>query len=213
VEYTHSIKPGGERHFIVEEFVPGTDLSALLKPEQQWSLDQTSRFFAELCDGLSALEKLNIVHRDLKPSNIRVRNGTSPVIIDFGLARHLDQPDITSTRDGARLGTPMYYSPEQWTGTKHDIDHRTDLFAIGILLYQALVGFHPFHRLGLSNDQLSIAVCESYDYIGKDRYTRLPDKWKNIIDRLMRKERAERPHSATQLASIFRQFGGLSASV
>lgn len=138
-EYTFSSKQGQQRHFIVEEYVEGDDLSDRLQANQQWPIDEAARFFAELCDGLAATRQIKIVHRDLKPSNIRVRPNGSPVIIDFGVARHLDLPDITNTSQGAGIGTPLYFSPEQFSGTKRDIDHRTDLFAVGVLLYQALV--------------------------------------------------------------------------
>lgn len=140
-EYTFSSKQGQQRHYIVEEYIEGNDLSDILMPNQQWSNDETSRFFAEICDGLAALRRIHIVHRDLKPSNIRVRDNNSPVIIDFGVARHLDLPDITHTSQGAGIGTPLYFSPEQFVGTKYDIDHRTDLFAVGVLMYQALVPY------------------------------------------------------------------------
>src|ERR1019366_6588709 len=103
-------------------------------------------FFAALCDGLSALKQEGIVHRDIKPENIRVKPSGAPVIIDFGLARHLSLPDLTQTVEGAAIGTPLYFAPEQFDGTKHDIDHRTDLFALGILLFEALTGEHPFYR-------------------------------------------------------------------
>jgi serine/threonine protein kinase len=126
--------------------VEGTDLSEVLKLGKQWAVKKTALFFVELCNGLYALRLSNVVHRDLKPTNIRVRPNGTPVIIDFGLARHLDQPGLTRTSKGAAFGTPLYFAPEQFIGTKYDIDHRTDLFALGILLYQALVGRHPFHH-------------------------------------------------------------------
>jgi len=209
IEYTRSSKPGQQKHYIVEEFVAGVDLEDKLHPAQQWSRLDASVFFAALFDGLGALKKLNIVHRDLKPSNIRVRPDGSPVIIDFGLARLLDQPDITSTSEGAAIGTLRYFSPEQCRGTKHDIEHRTDLFAAGVLLYQALIGVHPFWQDGMTNQQLHDAICESYDYLETPEFLALPKPWKIIIGRLLNKERAERPHNADQVAAILRNIGGI----
>lgn len=211
-EYTFSSKEGQQRHYFVEEFVAGKDLGDDLQPGQQWSRSDASAFFAALCDGLSALKDLNIVHRDLKPSNIRVRLDGSPVIIDFGVARLLELPDLTSTRQGAAVGTPQYFSPEQFTGTKHDIDHRTDLFAVGILLYQALFGCHPFWQDGMTYAQLRDATCNSQDYLTAPQFDSLPEQWKVIVERLLSKEQATRPQSAAQVATILRKIGGHNAT-
>jgi serine/threonine protein kinase len=137
-EYTFSAGHQHQRHYIVEEFVSGDDLTRFLA-QTPWPLKQASSVFSGICDGLEALAEQAIVHRDLKPSNIRIRHDGSPVIIDFGLARILSMADLTNTSDGAGIGTPLYFSPEQFLGTKHDIDHRTDLFPVGVMLYEALV--------------------------------------------------------------------------
>jgi len=205
-EYSYSSKHGEVKHYIVEEFIQGKDLSEELHDSDGWTRSKASIFFAELCDGLSALREKNIVHRDLKPSNIRVRPSGSPVIIDFGVARHLDLPDITSTSNGAAIGTPRYFAPEQFIGTKHDIKHQTDLFAVGILIYEALVGQHPFVQNGVS---LSEAICTSHGYRNAQKFRDLPQEWKLIIGRLLGKNKADRPHDASQVASILRKIGGI----
>jgi len=203
-EYTFTTKRGHHRHYMIEEFIHGTDLSDQLRPSQNWPRPRCSEFFAALCDGLSALGSIRVVHRDLKPSNIRVRPDESPVIIDFGLARHLALPDLTSTAEGAAIGTPAYFAPEQFLGTKHDIDHRTDLFAVGILLYQALVGLHPFYRRGMSYELLCDAVCQSNGHLVGSQFEALPTNWQLLLSRLLEKERARRPHGAEQAARILR---------
>lgn len=207
-EYTFSTKEGWQRHYIIEEFIEGADLSEHLAPGRRWSTSRAARFFGALSDGLSALSEIRLVHRDLKPSNVRVRPDDSPVIIDFGLARHLDLPDLTRTANGAAIGTPEYFAPEQFAGTKHDIDHRTDLFALGVLLYQALVGHHPFSRAGLSYEQLGDAVCGSHAHLGVPEFAQLPPNWQLVVERLLEKERAKRPHDAAQVAAILRALGG-----
>ncbi len=207
-EYTFSSTQGRRRHHIIEEFVVGVDLSVKLVAHHPWPRSEAAVFFAALCDGLSALNEKGIVHRDLKPSNIRVRPDGSPVIIDLGLARHLSLPDITSTADGAAIGTPIYFAPEQFRGTKHDIDHRTDLFALGVLLYQALIGQHPFWQPRMTAS-LGEAVCNSFDYLAKSRFTRLPTKWQLVLGRLLEKERARRPLNAHQASEILRGIGEL----
>lgn len=209
IEYTRSSKPGQQKHCIVEEFIEGTDLGQSLQPGQQWSRPDTSVFFTALFSGLAALDALNIVHRDLKPSNIRVRTNGSPVIIDFGWARLLDQSSLTDTPNGAQIGTPQYFSPEQCRGTKHDIDHRTDLFASGCLLYQALINIHPFWRDGMTFSKLYDAICESNDCFDVPDFLALPEQWQIIIGRLLEKERADRPYNAAQVATILQKIGGI----
>jgi serine/threonine protein kinase len=156
---------------------------------------------------LGALRAESIVHRDLKPSNIRVRQDGSPVIIDFGLARHLGLADLTRTSDGAAIGTPLYFAPEQFTGTKRDIDHRTDLFALGVLLYQALVGHHPFLTAAMTKpSELRDAVCDSAEFQTDAAFLALPPKWRMLVARLLEKERARRPQDAGQVATILRKL-------
>ena len=208
VEYLFASKKGEQRHYILEQFVDGHDLTEKLVPGKFWNLCAGCSFFAELCDGLSALAKLQIVHRDLKPSNVRVKPNGSPVLIDFGLARHLTLTDLTSIGTGAAIGTPTYFAPEQFTGTKHDIDCRTDLFAVGVLLYQALVGRHPFFRDGMSFDELREAVCESEACLRARKFTVLPKKTKLLVSRLIAKERADRPSNAALVASLLQKMEG-----
>jgi serine/threonine protein kinase len=207
-EYTFSSRQGWQRHHIIEEFVDGNDLFAHIGTGQPWDRPRTATFFAALCDGLDAIGKKAIVHRDLKPTNIRVRIDGSPVIIDLGVARHLTLTDITNTGDGAQIGTPLYFAPEQVQGTKHEIDHRTDLFAVGIMLYEALVGRHPFWTPGQSMS-LSEAICHSDEHLSVAAFQSLPPQWQLLVTKLLNKERADRPHSADQAAHILRKIGGI----
>lgn len=204
VEYTYSSKPTHLRHYIVEEFVEGSDLADHFG-SGPWQLDRVARVFAELADGLDALRNANVVHRDLKPNNIRIRPDDSPVIIDFGLARHLTLPDLTYTAQGAGIGTPLYFSPEQFSGTKRDIDHRTDLFAVGVLLYEALTGIHPFYSNGMSVAELRAAVCDTNGFVACPAFDALPNNWKLIVRRLLAPHRGKRLTSAGQLASLVRK--------
>jgi eukaryotic-like serine/threonine-protein kinase len=97
IEYTFSSKPGQQRHYIIEEFIEGQDLKDILSAGKPWPVKAIAKFFSALCDGLFAMKEKEIVHPDIKPANIRVRLNGSPVIIDFGLARHLSLPDLTQT--------------------------------------------------------------------------------------------------------------------
>jgi len=209
VEYTFSTREGSQRHYVLEEYIEGNDLSECLVEGSAWELTDVAKLFVPIADGLAAVHELNIVHRDLKPSNIRVREKDSPVIIDFGLARHLDLPDLTRTEEGAAIGTPAYFAPEQFTGTKHDIDRRTDLFALGVMVYQAAVGHHPFLQAHMSYADLRDAVCTSDDYLSAEKFAALPADWRMIIRRLLHKERIGRPFSAMDVSRILKRVGGL----
>jgi len=209
VEYTFSSRRGHHRHYLIEEFVDGKDLKDILVPGQPWAAKVAAEFFAAVCDGLSALKAKEIVHRDIKPENIRVRPNGTPVLIDFGLARHLNLPDLTQTVLGAAIGTPLYFAPEQFDGTKHDIDHRTDLFALGILLYEALTGEPPFHHPSMTTlAQLRHAVCETNVHLGRQSFLSLDPKWRILSGRLLEKDRSKRPSDAAQVAAILRRLGG-----
>lgn len=209
VEYTFSSRPGVQRHYVIEEFIDGQDLQDILVPGTPWAIGDIVPFFFALCDGLSALKEKEIVHRDLKPANIRVRPDKSPVIIDFGLARHLALPDLTATGAGAFFGTPRYFAPEQFEGTKHDIDHRTDLFALGVLLYEAFTGESPFYDPRMTSvAQLRQAVCESTVHLTKASFQALDRKWRILLERLLEKERVRRPADARLVGAMLIKLGG-----
>ena len=206
-EYTFTSKPGHQRHFIVEEFVAGSDLTDRLKTGEPWTTRDAAVFFAKLCDGLAALREKGIVHRDIKPQNIRVRDDGEPIIVDFGLARHLGLPDLTKTIQGARVGTPAYFAPEQFDGNKRDIDHRTDLFAVGILLYEATTGERPFidstvHTVA----QLRDAVCDRGDHLRRPAFLALDVRLRVVTGKLLEKQRAKRPADPAQVARILREI-------
>ena len=90
IEYEYSAREGQTRHYLVEQYVDGSDLSQHLEGSGPWTIGDIKSVFVPLCEGLAALAHNNIVHRDLKPSNVRIMPSGNPVIIDFGLARLLD---------------------------------------------------------------------------------------------------------------------------
>ncbi|UYN89191.1 MAG: serine/threonine protein kinase [Anaerolineales bacterium] len=201
-EYALTIKSGVTLNYMIEEYIKGNDLTDLLGQEHIWDANRATKFFAELFRGLAALYHEGIVHRDLKPSNIRVRENTSPVIIDFGLARHLNLTDLTRTEEGAGFGTPKYFAPEQFVGTKYDIDHRTDLYATGLLLYEALTGVHPYWKADMSMSDLREAALRSDEFLKNPAFLTLPNNITLLVSRLLAKERVNRPSNANLAARI-----------
>lgn len=187
LEYTYTSTATVKQHFLLEEFIEGSDLADTLQ-SAPWNTDRIINVFSELCDGLSALRQAQVVHRDFKPQNIRVRPDDTPVIIDFGVSRLLALPDLTVTAAGAAIGTEAYFSPEQCRGTKRDIDHRTDLFALGIILHEAVVGFHPFR----AHANLRDAICNHEIDFTTGPYAQLPRPIQQALRKLLAKERIDR---------------------
>lgn len=205
VDYEFTSRNGVVRHFTVEEFIDGADLTHVLGTP--WPLKKAVAFFLELAHGLGAIHAKQIIHRDLKPSNIRVKTSGAPVIIDFGMSRHLALPDITQTFEGAQIGTPAYFAPEQWRNTKREIDERTDLFAFGVIMHTALVGSHPFmDGRPLTRQTLEAAICDSHDYQNKAAFAKLPDEVKTLVKWLLGKNRSDRPRYCEQIIEVLNKL-------
>ena len=133
------------RHFIVMEFVEGRTLSEILAQEGRFTPERAVRIAADICDVLMEAHKLGIIHRDLKPSNIML-NERGVCVLDFGVAKVLTGADATATHattgSGIIVGTPRYMSPEQCLG--QSVGARSDLYSLGVLLYEMLAGRPPF---------------------------------------------------------------------
>ena len=140
---TNGIWGGDALHFIAMELVDGQPLSQLIS-QQGLSVDRALAIGAEIADALAAAHTAGIVHRDLKPANVMVAHDGRVKLLDFGLARMLDDADADATRTGAGtvLGTYPYMSPEQLQGRAADA--RSDVFAFGVVLYELLSGRRAF---------------------------------------------------------------------
>ncbi len=123
-------------HFLVVEYIEGRPLSDFIPAPVQVVTDLGT----QLCHALDYAHRLNIIHRDIKPANIKVTAEGKVKIMDFGLAMRLGSKHITA--HGSIIGTPAYLSPEQARG--HDLDHRTDIYSLGVVLYEMVTGKLPF---------------------------------------------------------------------
>ena len=134
------------RPFIIMEYLDGAPLASIIEhavqTQQPLPLGGMARLAVEVLDALSAAHGKGIVHRDLKPDNIFVTPSGRPKVLDFGIAKLSDLGTGSATRTGSLLGTPHYMSPEQAAGKV--VDHRADVYAMGVILFEAATGQKPF---------------------------------------------------------------------
>jgi serine/threonine-protein kinase len=141
----------GEK-FLSMELVAGDPLTREVGTPMEWS--QLKPLAMQLCAGLAAAHAAGVVHRDLKPDNVLIERGTGrAVITDFGIARSGDDPSVTQV--GAVVGTPRYMSPEQLAGT--EIDARSDLFSLGVMLFELATGMRPWP----GDNAIAVAVSQA----------------------------------------------------
>lgn len=138
----HDLSEADGVKFITMAFVDGEDLHNILKREHPLPLDRALKFSRQLCEALEAAHHEGVVHRDFKPHNVLVGASDQVFVSDFGLATSFETAKMGMTRSGAFVGTPRYMSPEQVEGGK--IDHRSDLYSLGLVIYEMVTGEVPF---------------------------------------------------------------------
>lgn len=193
---------GGCTVYIVEEFIEGVTLRDDLKAKQRLCTPTVLKLVRVLLEAAVAMEEQKIVHRDIKPENIMVCPDGSFRLLDFGIARHLAKTSITPTEAHFGPHTAGYAAPEQFRNLKKKIDIRADLFAIGVVAYECLLGVHPFADGAI--DQLDILrrtekMTTSAPEIPEDPENRLG----GFIVVLMDKYPSRRPPSAAHAKQWF----------
>jgi serine/threonine protein kinase/tetratricopeptide (TPR) repeat protein len=187
-------------HFITMEYVPGEDLKSLIR-RVKVDIGTTIKIAKQVCEGLSEAHRLGVVHRDLKPSNIMIDKEGEAKIMDFGIARTIKEKRITGS--GVMIGTPEYMSPEQVEAK--DIDQRTDIYALGIILYEMVTGQLPFE----GDTPLNIAMKHKSEAPKnpKEYNPQIPEAVSRVIQRCLEKNREMRYQTVEEVLSELGMIG------
>ena len=189
----HDLGESEGTHFITMEYVAGEDLKSLIKRIGQLPLAKALAIAGQAADGLAEAHRLDVVHRDLKPSNIMIDREGNAKIMDFGIARSLKTKSITGT--GLIIGTPDYMSPEQ--AEAKDVDRRSDIYSLGIILYEMVTGRVPFE----GETPLSVAMKHKGEKPRdpKDWNPQIPAAFSRLILKCLEKDKGKRFQTASEL--------------
>lgn len=182
-------------HYITMEYVSGQDLKGLIRQSKRLAIPTALAITREICEGLAEAHRLGIIHRDLKPSNIMIDKEGTARIMDFGIARTVKEKGITGS--GVMIGTPEYMSPEQVEG--RDVDQRSDIYSLGIILYEMTTGRTPFE--GDSPFTIGVKHKSETPKDPKELNPQIPDDLSGVILKCLEKVKENRYQSAGALKS------------
>ncbi len=208
-----SVEEDAGTHFLTMSYIEGKSLGELI-PKGGMDLDQLFEFAVPLADALSVAHEKGITHRDLKPANIMVTTEGRVKVLDFGLAKLQedsmpageDEPTQALTREGLVVGTVPYMSPEQVQGDL--VDHRTDIFSLGVLLYEMATGDRPFQ--GQNSAQVVSSILRDDPSSVAERKAELPFHLSRIVKHCLEKDPKRRYQSALDLRN---ELEGLQSEV
>jgi tRNA A-37 threonylcarbamoyl transferase component Bud32 len=196
----HGVDDAGPVPYLVMELIAGVSLQEKLDASGPLEVKEILRIGMQTALGLAAAHQVGLVHRDIKPANILLENGVERVkITDFGLARAVD--DASVTQSGTVAGTPMYMSPEQAEGLA--IDHRSDLFSLGTVLYTMCTGHPPFRASG--THAVLKRVIEAAPRPIREVNSEIPEWLEAIIAKLHAKKPEDRFQTANEVGDLLGQ--------
>jgi serine/threonine protein kinase len=204
--------PSGEP-YIVMELLKGDDLARHLRVHGRLSAADTVKYVLQVCDAIREAHALGIIHRDLKPQNLFLteRPGSNPIIkvLDFGIAKSLETtaPDGALTASQGVVGSPVYMSPEQLRASKH-VDERTDIWSLGVIMFELLSGKVPF--VGDSVVELGMRIMTVPAPSLIELRAELPAGLADIVQRCLEKEPEKRFQTIDTLAGALKAYAEVS---
>lgn len=194
----YDVGKSGDIAYIAMEFLQGRELRDIMRDDGAMPVDQVLNIVAQVASGLAYAHEHGIVHRDIKPSNIMVIRDEHAKITDFGIARMASSAVRTQT--GMVLGSPKYMSPEQVLGK--DIDQRSDIFSLGVMLYEMLTGEAPF--LGENVNAIMYQTLNAVPQAPGLLNAGVPEMLNFIVAKALAKERDDRYQNAKDFAADLR---------
>ena len=195
----YDVGKAGDIAYIAMEFIEGEELRTLIGEGRPLAVEKAVSIAAQVAEGLSYAHQHGVVHRDIKPANIMVAPSGPAKITDFGIARMRSSGDLTQT--GMMLGSPKYMSPEQVIGKR--ADHRSDIFSLGIILYEMLTGTAPFN-----GDNVTALMYQIVNFIPPAPSVvnpTVPELLDYIVAKMLTKALDERYQSARDVARDLRE--------
>lgn len=187
--------------FLIMDYIEGFPLSKSIV--DQLSFEKKLSLFIKVVEGIHHCHQNHIIHRDLKPANIMVNRNGHPIVMDFGLAKELNSCG-SDTAMGMILGTPVYMAPEQAEGEISKIDHLSDVYALGVILFELLTGKKPFE--GPSSFATMLKVLHEDPPLPSEINPSLSPQIEGIIFKAMEKKKENRYQSARELAIEVKRF-------
>jgi len=202
--------------FMVMEYLEGQDLSGVLRATGPLSVTDAVAYLAQAIEAIAEAHSLGIIHRDLKPSNLFLTHrpdGTPMIkVLDFGISKAAG-PNMTDggmTTTSAVLGSPMYMAPEQMIASR-EVDGRTDVWSLGVVLYQLLTGRGPFN--GTTMTELCARILQEPHAPIRASRPDVPFELETAVARCLEKDRVRRFASVADLAEAIAPFGGQGAAM
>jgi eukaryotic-like serine/threonine-protein kinase len=192
--------------FITMEFVEGRDLRALIHEKKKFSPEEAVEIIQQVCQALEAAHSVGVIHRDLKPQNVMRENTGRILVMDFGLARTIEGDGMTQV--GALVGTMEYMSPEQ--ALAKELDQRSDLYTLGLILYELLTGKMPFN----AESALASLIKRTQErpVPVSDHDQRIPGALSGIVSKCLERDPNLRYESATELLRDLEAWQGKRAA-